>query len=226
MRFSGWAMPYSAEQFHGALGAACWSGRARVAAPPISPPPIRYSGSRLVSGSWKIMLIGFPDVAIVLAADRRLLEAGEMDHAASDTAGRIDQADDREPGDGFSGAGLPTTPSTSPWDVEPDPVIARSVRAAGDELHLKVTHGENWIGHAIGFRELERYPSSELRIERVAQPIAEQIDGKDQRRQRKAGRRRSTTRRRTGNCCRSGSGCRARAWCRACRRPETTTSPR
>ena len=47
--------------------------------------------------------------------------------------------------------------------------------AAGDELDLEVADGEDGFGHR------------ELRVERVAQPVAEQVHGEDEGGQRQAG---------------------------------------
>ena len=69
-------------------------------------------------------------------------QAREIDRAATDAAGRIDQADHREPRDGFSGAGFADhAEHFAPGDVERDPVDRAQRGAAGDELHLKVAHG-------------------------------------------------------------------------------------
>ncbi len=73
-----------------------------------------------------------------------------MDLAAGDAAGRIDQADHRKAGDGFSGAGFADhAQHLALGDVEGDAVDRAQRAAAGDELHLKVAHGENGFGHAI-----------------------------------------------------------------------------
>ena len=151
-------------------------------------------------------------------------QSRQIDLAAGDAAGRIDQADDGEPGDGFAGAGFADhAQHLALGDVEGNAVDGAQHAAAGDELDLEIAHGENGLGHAdVGMSR-----SSQFRIERVAQPVAEQVDRQDQAPPAQGpGRRRSTIRRRTDSCCRSGSGCRARAWCRACRSRGTTASPR
>ncbi len=91
-----------------------------------------------------------PDPAHLLRRQIVDPQAGEMNRAARDAAGRIDQADHREPGDGFSGAGFADhAEHFALGDVEGNPVDGAQRGAAGDELHLKVTHGENRFGHAI-----------------------------------------------------------------------------
>jgi len=75
----------------------------------------------------------------------------QVDLAAGNAAGRIDQADDREAGDGFSGAGLADHAQNFPLgDVEGNPVDGAQPATAGDELHPEIAHGENGFGHAIG----------------------------------------------------------------------------
>ena len=67
--------------------------------------------------------------------------ARQIDPAAGDAAGRIDQADHRKTGDGFSGAGFADhAQHFALGDVEGNPVDGAQRAAAGDELHLKVTH--------------------------------------------------------------------------------------
>ena len=97
----------------------------------------------------------------------------------------------------------PTTPSTSPLrDVERDAVDRVQRAAAGDELDRR----------GCGRRGRRYRVIWQLRIQRVAQPVAEQVDRqRPARPARGRGRPRSTIRRRTDNCCRSGSACRARA---------------
>src|SRR6478735_8802155 len=75
----------------------------------------------------------------------------------------------------------PTTPSTSPLAMSKEtPSMARSVprREANSTWRLRTERMGSVMGGAY---------SSELRVERVAQPVAEQIDRQDQRRKREAG---------------------------------------
>ena len=76
--------------------------------------------------------------------------SGETDLAAGDAAGWIDQANDSKAGDRFSRAGFADhAQHFTLGDVEGNPVNGAQHAAAGDELHLKVAHGENGFGHAI-----------------------------------------------------------------------------
>src|SRR5258708_19872043 len=78
----------------------------------------------------------------------------------------------------FPAPDSPTTPSTSPLAISNEiPSMARRLlrRVTNSTLRLRTERtGSVMRGCA----------SSELRIERVAQPVAEQVDGKDQARQR------------------------------------------
>src|SRR3954471_1872730 len=68
----------------------------------------------------------------------------------------------------------PTTPSTSPRAISNEtPSMARSTlwRVTNSTLRLR-TESTGWVMWSDG--------SSKFRIERVAQPVAEQVDGKDQ----------------------------------------------
>src|SRR5580698_762056 len=80
----------------------------------------------------------------------------------------------------------PTTPSTSPLAISREtPSMARSVwwRVANSTCRLRTER----TGTLIELNLSGQRGSSEFRIERVAQPVAEQVDGQDQRRQRQAG---------------------------------------
>ena len=118
----------------------------------ISWSPIRYSGLRLVSGSWKIMPIRLPRIRRISSGGRLSIRMpDETDLAAGDAAGRIDQADDRKAGDGFSGAGFADhAQHLALGDVEGNAVDRAQHAAAGGEFDLEVAHGENGFGHAIG----------------------------------------------------------------------------
>src|SRR3954447_10320111 len=83
----------------------------------------------------------------------------------------------------------PTTPSTSPLAISKEtPSMARSVlrRLANSTWRLRTERTGSVIGLIALAWCLER-PSSKLRIERVAQPIAQQIDRQDHPRQRTSG---------------------------------------
>ena len=91
-----------------------------------------------------------PDPAHLLRRQIVDPQARQIDRAATDAAGRIDQADHRKPGDGFPGAGFADHPQhLALGDVEGNPVEGAQRGAAGDELHLKVAHGENGFGHTL-----------------------------------------------------------------------------
>jgi len=77
-------------------------------------------------------------------------QARQIDRTAADAPGRIDQTDHRKSGDGFSGAGFADHPQhLALGDVEGNSVEGAQRGAAGDELHLKVAHGENGFGHTV-----------------------------------------------------------------------------
>src|SRR3979409_2697402 len=87
----------------------------------------------------------------------------------------------------FPAPDSPTTPSTSLLAMSNEmPSMARSVlrRVAHSFLRLRTERTGSVMDSNI--RGLRRF-SSELWIERVAQPVAQQIDREDQRRQRNAG---------------------------------------
>src|ERR1700694_5430736 len=86
----------------------------------------------------------------------------------------------------FPAPDSPTTPSPSPLAMAKEiPSMARSVRwrVTNSTLRLRTERTGSVMGRDI--RKM-RGLSSQFRIKRVAQPVAEQIDGEDQRRQRKA----------------------------------------
>src|SRR5450631_2293692 len=86
----------------------------------------------------------------------------------------------------FPAPDSPTTPSTSPLAISKEaPSMARSVRwrVTNSTLRLRTERTGSVMGRGI---RTMRGVSSQFRIERVAQPVAEQVDGEDQRRQRKA----------------------------------------
>src|SRR5260370_238819 len=85
----------------------------------------------------------------------------------------------------FPAPDSPTTPRTSPLAMSKEiPSMARSRlrRVTNSTRRLRTERTASVMGLV---RKLRRF-SSEFRIERVAQPVAEQVDRKDQARQRKA----------------------------------------
>src|ERR1700687_5388496 len=87
----------------------------------------------------------------------------------------------------FPAPDSPTTPSTSPLAMSKEiPSMARSVlrRVANSTPRLRTERTGTLMQSDT--RKLGPF-SSYLRIECVAQPVAEQVDGDDQRRERKAG---------------------------------------
>ncbi len=91
-----------------------------------------------------------PDPAHFLRRQIVDAKARQIDLAAGDAAGRIDQADHGKPGDGFSGAGFADhAQHVALGDVERNAVDGVQHAAAGGEFHLQVTHGENGFGHAL-----------------------------------------------------------------------------
>src|SRR6266403_3496622 len=77
----------------------------------------------------------------------------------------------------------PTTPSTSPLAISNEiPSMARRLlrRVANSTLRLRTERTGSVMRFCV-------CASSEFWIERVAQPVAEQVDGKDQSREREAG---------------------------------------
>src|SRR5882724_4126305 len=85
----------------------------------------------------------------------------------------------------FPAPDSPTTPSTSPLAMSKEiPSMARSrLRRVTNSTRRLRTESTDSVMRLV--RELQRF-SSEFWIERVAQPVAEQVDRKDQARQRKA----------------------------------------
>ena len=89
-----------------------------------------------------------PDAADFLRRQMVDPRARQIDLAAGDAAGRIDQADHGEARDRFAGAGFTDhAEHFALGDVEGDAIDRMQRAAAGDELHLEVTHGEDRSGH-------------------------------------------------------------------------------
>ena len=98
------------------------------------------------------------DHADPLAPDRAHLfgrqlvdaQARQMDLAAGNAPGRINQPDHGKPGDRFARAGFADhAQHLALGDVEGDTVDGTQRIAAGGEFHLEVAHGENGFGHAV-----------------------------------------------------------------------------
>ena len=76
-------------------------------------------------------------------------QAGQIDFAAGDAAGRVDQADHRKSGHGFSGAGFADhAQDFALGDIERNAVDRMQHLMAGDEFDPQVTHGKNRFTHA------------------------------------------------------------------------------
>ena len=90
-----------------------------------------------------------------MASGGRLIDAHprQIDLAAGDAAGRVDQSDHREAGDRLAGAGFADhAEHLALGDVERYAVDRAQRAAAGDELDLEVAHGEDGDGHrSLGF---------------------------------------------------------------------------
>ena len=151
MRFSGAGMPTSASRSMARLRAA---GLRQVEVGPDGLDHLVADPVQRIEAGERVL----EDHADALAADpahflrRQIVDphARQIDLAAGDAAGRIDQPDHGEAGDGFAGAGLADhAQHLALGDVERHPVDGAQRAAAGDELDLEVTHGENGFGHAI-----------------------------------------------------------------------------
>ncbi len=91
-----------------------------------------------------------PDTAHLLRRQIVDPQAREMDLAAGDAAGRIDQADHGKTGDRFAGAGFADhAQHLALGDIEGNAVDRVQHAAPCGEFHLEVTHGENRFGHAV-----------------------------------------------------------------------------
>src|SRR5207244_3283155 len=99
--------------------------------------------SSAVVGSSAMISSGSAEIASAITTRRQIVDphARQIDLAPGDAAGRIDESDDRETRDRFSGAGFADySQHLSLGDVEGNPVDGTQRAAAGGELHLKVTH--------------------------------------------------------------------------------------
>ena len=117
----------------------------------------------------------------------------------------------------------PTTPSTSPGAISNEmPWTARSVPCrVGNSTH-RFVDGEQRLG-----RDCRHRHSAQLRVERIAQPVAEQIDREHHDHERRAREDRDPPlARKQEIVARRGSACRATAPSAARRRRGTTASPR
>src|SRR5258706_15485922 len=85
----------------------------------------------------------------------------------------------------FPAPDSPTTPRTSPLAMSKEiPSMARSRLRRGANSTPRIRAGRKASGMRLGWKV--RGFSSEVLIERGAQPVAQQVDRKDQARQRKA----------------------------------------
>ena len=179
MRLSGAGMPTSASRSMARLRAACL-GQAGVG--PDGLDDLVADPVERIEAGERIL----EDHADPLAADaahlfRRQIvdpQARQMDLAARDAAGRIDQADHGKPRDGFAGAGFADhAQHLALGDIERDAVDGAQRAAAGRELHLQITHGENGFGHLQRFGlSASRSQSPSRLIDRIS--AASAIPGK------------------------------------------------
>ena len=144
MRLSGAGMPTSASRSMARLRAAV-SERFDVGADRldelIADPVERVEAGQRVLKDHADPLA--PDVAHFFR--RQMVDplAGELDLAAGDAAGRIEQADDGQARERFAGAGLADhAEHFARGDVEGNAVDRTQRAAAGEELHLEIAHGE------------------------------------------------------------------------------------
>ena len=87
--------------------------------------------------------------------------AFETHFAGGDAPGRLEQADDREPGDGFAGAGLADDPQDFAWRNGKRDVIQRRERAAPRrEFDLETLDLQNH--RSLGFRASRSQSPSRL----------------------------------------------------------------
>ena len=145
MRFSGAGMPTSASRSMARLRAAV-SDRFEVGADGLDDlvaDPVERIEAR------QRILEDHPDPLAPDAADflrRQMIDprARQMDLAARDAAGRIDQADDGKAGDRFAGAGFADhAEHFALGDVEGNAVDRVQGAAAGDEFHLEISNRED-----------------------------------------------------------------------------------
>ena len=95
--------------------------------------------------------------------------ARQVNLAAGNAAGRIDQADHGQACDGFAGAGLADhAEHFALGDVKGHAVDRAQRAAAGEEFHLEVTHGENGNGHRSFGLSASRSQSPSRLMERIS----------------------------------------------------------
>ena len=81
---------------------------------------------------------------------------------------RGEDPEQRERGDALAAARLADDPERlARRDVERDPVDGVDVPALGPELDVEVLDGEERLGYAT---------AAELRVERLAEPVADQVE--------------------------------------------------
>ena len=147
MRFSGAGMPTSASSSMARLRAA---GLREIDMGPDRLDDLLADPVERIEAGQRIL----EDHADALAADaahflrRQIVDphARQIDLAAGDAAGRIDQPDDGKAGDRLAGAGFADDAEhLALGDVEGDAVDGAQRAAPGDEFDLEVTHGENGL---------------------------------------------------------------------------------
>src|SRR3954463_100789 len=140
--------------------------------------PMRYSGLSEVSGSWKIMPMRLPRTRRISSGGRLSMRSPESwISPPAMRPGRSISPMTASPVTDLPAPDSPTTPSTSPLAMSKETLsIARSVprREANSTRRLRTERTGSVMNAAY---------SSEFRVKRVTQPVAEQIDRQDQRRE-------------------------------------------
>ena len=110
---------------------------------------MRRTGLSVIIGSWKIIAMRLPRSARMSRSESfaRSLPLIQ-DAAAGDTARRVDEAHDREAGDGLAGAGLADQPQDlAARDGERHVVHRLHHAGAGEEMRAQVAHLERCGAH-------------------------------------------------------------------------------
>src|SRR5437899_7725544 len=182
MRFSGAGMPTSASRSMARPRAAVSERLRWVLIVSTSWSPTLYSGLSEVRGSWKIIPIRLP-------LTRRNSSGGRLSMRRPDRrisppemrpGGSIRPITDNPVTD-LPAPDSPTTPNTSPLAISNEtPSMARSVprREANSTWRLRTERTGSVMDATY---------SSKFRVERVAQPVAEQVDRQDQHGEREPG---------------------------------------
>ena len=171
MRFSGAGMPTSASRSMARLRAAVSDrfsvGPDRLDDLVADPVERIEAGQRILEDHADPLA---PDAAHFFRRQMVDPRARQIDLAAGDAAGRIDQPDHGEAGDRFAGAGFADhAEHFALGDVEGNAVDRAQRAAAGEEFHLEVTHGENgMIGHRSFGLSASRSQSPSRLMERIS----------------------------------------------------------